>query len=167
MARSLCRSLSRSFILQKSSPAILLSCGGRRSEYSVQAPDDDDTPSPTTESAASSELESDLKAARDMVKKMEEGIQLLLVQKATPDWIPFVPGTSFWVPPREGPHRGRRRRRREMADVIRQLDVLATPDEKLPQFMNSRWPCREFFTDQGSLDTLIGLQLSRDWYRFS
>jgi hypothetical protein len=27
-----------------------------------------------------------------------------MVRRATPDWLPFVPGGSFWVPPLRRPH---------------------------------------------------------------
>ncbi|WJX57683.1 dihydrolipoyl dehydrogenase [Trifolium repens] len=34
------------------------------------------------------------------LKLFDELIQRSLVKKSTPDWLPFVPGSSFWVPPR-------------------------------------------------------------------
>jgi hypothetical protein len=34
------------------------------------------------------------------LKLFDELIHRILVKKSTPDWLPFVPGSSFWVPPR-------------------------------------------------------------------
>ncbi|CAL0306998.1 unnamed protein product [Lupinus luteus] len=33
------------------------------------------------------------------LKLLEDNIQRFIVNKATPDWLPFIPGSSFWVPP--------------------------------------------------------------------
>ncbi|KAK7388139.1 hypothetical protein VNO78_22946 [Psophocarpus tetragonolobus] len=35
----------------------------------------------------------------DGVKLLEEHFHRVMVKKATPDWLPFLPGSSFWVPP--------------------------------------------------------------------
>ncbi|XP_027338686.1 uncharacterized protein LOC113852574 [Abrus precatorius] len=37
------------------------------------------------------------------LKLFDDLIHRILVKKATPDWLPFVPGSSFWVPPRPSP----------------------------------------------------------------
>ncbi|KAL4652005.1 hypothetical protein ACB092_01G201700 [Castanea dentata] len=34
------------------------------------------------------------------LKRLDDLIHGIIVQKSTPDWLPFVPGSSFWVPPR-------------------------------------------------------------------
>lgn len=39
----------------------------------------------------------------DGVKLLEEHVQRVMVKKATPDWLPFLPGSSFWVPPPPSP----------------------------------------------------------------
>ncbi|KAL1335428.1 hypothetical protein HN51_064322 [Arachis hypogaea] len=33
------------------------------------------------------------------LKLLDDHIHRILVKKATPDWLPFLPGSSFWVPP--------------------------------------------------------------------
>lgn len=33
------------------------------------------------------------------IKKLEEILHRVMLQKSTPDWLPFRPGSSFWVPP--------------------------------------------------------------------
>ncbi|KAL3625145.1 hypothetical protein CASFOL_030599 [Castilleja foliolosa] len=34
------------------------------------------------------------------VKRIEDAIHGIIVRRAAPDWIPFLPGYSYWVPPR-------------------------------------------------------------------
>ncbi|KAK7329746.1 hypothetical protein VNO77_23923 [Canavalia gladiata] len=36
-------------------------------------------------------------------KLLEEHVHRITVKKATPDWLPFLPGSSFWVPPPPSP----------------------------------------------------------------
>jgi hypothetical protein len=38
------------------------------------------------------------------IRRLEEAIHGVMVRRATPDWLPFVPGGSFWVPPLRRPH---------------------------------------------------------------
>ncbi|XP_047171355.1 uncharacterized protein LOC124839551 [Vigna umbellata] len=37
------------------------------------------------------------------VKLLEDHAHRVMVMKATPDWLPFLPGSSFWVPPPPSP----------------------------------------------------------------
>ncbi|OEL23440.1 hypothetical protein BAE44_0015541 [Dichanthelium oligosanthes] len=37
------------------------------------------------------------------IRRLEDAIHGVLVRRATPDWLPFVPGGSFWVPPLRRP----------------------------------------------------------------
>ncbi|CAJ1941770.1 unnamed protein product [Sphenostylis stenocarpa] len=39
----------------------------------------------------------------DGVKLLDEHGHRVMVKKATPDWLPFLPGSSFWVPPPPSP----------------------------------------------------------------
>ncbi|OIV97410.1 hypothetical protein TanjilG_16171 [Lupinus angustifolius] len=49
-------------------------------------------------------IEVDLCGEHDVTLKLfDQLIQRILVKKSTPDWLPFVPGSSFWVPPRTTP----------------------------------------------------------------
>lgn len=34
------------------------------------------------------------------VGKLEEAIHSIIVRRTAPDWLPFLPGYSYWVPPR-------------------------------------------------------------------
>lgn len=33
------------------------------------------------------------------MRRLEDAIQGVLVRRAAPEWLPFVPGASYWVPP--------------------------------------------------------------------
>ena len=49
-------------------------------------------------------LSSSAEGEHEMTLKLfDDLIHRILVKKATPDWLPFVPGSSFWVPPRPTP----------------------------------------------------------------
>ncbi|CAO2209709.1 unnamed protein product [Urochloa humidicola] len=37
------------------------------------------------------------------IRRLEDAIHGVLVRRATPDWLPFIPGGSFWVPPLRRP----------------------------------------------------------------
>ena len=37
------------------------------------------------------------------VRRLEDAIHGVLVRRAAPDWLPFVPGASYWVPPMPRP----------------------------------------------------------------
>ncbi|KAK8619947.1 hypothetical protein V6N13_066442 [Hibiscus sabdariffa] len=76
------------------------------------------------------------------VNKMEELIHSILVQKCTPDWLPFLPGSSFWVPlPRHGSKR--------VSDFIDRLTNQLTPDEYLSLTTGRGWPCASFLFSDG------------------
>lgn len=56
------------------------------------------------------ELELDLDAASPdspdpdvaafTIRAFEEALHTIIVRRAAPDWLPFLPGHSYWVPPR-------------------------------------------------------------------
>lgn len=33
------------------------------------------------------------------IRKLEEVVQNIIVRRSAPDWLPFRPGSSYWVPP--------------------------------------------------------------------
>ncbi|KAK6131678.1 hypothetical protein DH2020_034585 [Rehmannia glutinosa] len=55
------------------------------------------------DSASSSHPDSPEAAAEVItvgIKKLEDAIHSIIVRRAAPDWLPFLPGYSYWVPPR-------------------------------------------------------------------
>ncbi|XP_048423854.1 uncharacterized protein LOC125469863 [Pyrus x bretschneideri] len=76
-----------------------------------------------------------------MLKKLDDIVQTIVVQRATPDWLPFVPGSSFWVPPRHAPLK--------VADLIGKLANQLTFEEILSVATDRGWPCSQFFINGG------------------
>ena len=72
-----------------------------------------------------------------MLKKLDNIVQRILVQKATPDWLPFVPGSSFWVPPRRSPI--------AVNDFVGRLADRLSDEESLSVATDRGWPCSRFF----------------------
>lgn len=74
------------------------------------------------------------------LKLFDDLIQRILVKKATPDWLPFVPGSSFWVPPRPSP-----------SNVVHLVHKLANADQPLSHEESLSlstfrgWPSSNFF----------------------
>ncbi|BBG92787.1 hypothetical protein Prudu_000616 [Prunus dulcis] len=81
-----------------------------------------------------------------MLKKLDDIVQTILVQRATPDWLPFVPGSSFWVPPRLAPLK--------VTDLVGKLADQLTDEESLSVATDRGWPCSQFFVHgSGSTET--------------
>ncbi|XP_061357210.1 uncharacterized protein LOC133301573 [Gastrolobium bilobum] len=34
-----------------------------------------------------------------LIRKLEDAIHRIIVRRSAPDWLPFLPGASYWVPP--------------------------------------------------------------------
>ncbi|EOY32031.1 hypothetical protein QUC31_019576 [Theobroma cacao] len=76
------------------------------------------------------------------INKMEEMFHAIMVHKSTPNWLPFLPDSSFWVPL---PPKGSKR----VADVIEQLSNQLTREESLSLTTGRGWPCLSFFIRDG------------------
>ncbi|KAL6292537.1 hypothetical protein ACE6H2_000679 [Prunus campanulata] len=99
---------------------------------------------PSTSSSSSSSPASD--SEKLMLKKLDDIVQTILVQRATPDWLPFVPGSSFWVPPRLAPLK--------VTDLVGKLADQLTDEESLAIATDRGWPCSQFFVHgSGSTET--------------
>lgn len=57
------------------------------------------------------------------VRRLEEAIHGVMVRRAAPDWLPFVPGGSFWVPPMRRPH--------GVADLVGRIAAAAGGDAEV------------------------------------
>ncbi|MCD7466264.1 hypothetical protein HAX54_002812 [Datura stramonium] len=45
------------------------------------------------------DLDSSSSGSDGGVRKLEEVIHSVIVRRSAPDWLPFLPGSSYWVPP--------------------------------------------------------------------
>ncbi|KAL5222296.1 hypothetical protein ABZP36_027009 [Zizania latifolia] len=67
-------------------------------EIDLAAADDDAAAAPASSAPGSPSVEV------VGIRRLEEAIHGVMVRRAAPDWLPFVPGGSFWVPPMRRPH---------------------------------------------------------------
>ncbi|KAG7966090.1 hypothetical protein I3843_08G032700 [Carya illinoinensis] len=104
----------------------------------------DSTSSGSSSSSSSSLWEDEGKLEALAMKKLDDLIHRIIVQKSTPDWLPFVPGSSFWVPPRPGTSK--------VIDLVGKLANQLNQEESLSITSLRGWPCSSFFlSGNGSL----------------
>ncbi|KAG8376384.1 hypothetical protein BUALT_Bualt09G0057900 [Buddleja alternifolia] len=113
------------------------------------------------DSASSSPSDSPEAAAEIItvgIKKLEDAIHSIIVRRAAPDWLPFLPGYSYWVPPRP---KSVRSNPGSMIDVIGKLassgpaarnrrfshDFLLSEDEQMSLSSRKGWPSASFFIE--------------------
>ncbi|KAL4571199.1 hypothetical protein LXL04_017952 [Taraxacum kok-saghyz] len=103
----------------------------------------------SSRSGKSQLIEVDLESEGDVevlgLRKLDDVIHNIIVRQSAPDWLPFVPGTSYWVPPRR--HRSESH---GLAEVLNQLTNPLTEDESM-SFNSSRgWPSSAYFIEDTS-----------------
>lgn len=90
------------------------------------------------------------------IKKLEEAIHNIIVRRAAPDWLPFLPGYSYWVPPRATSLRNHSAGR--MIEVIgklnssgsmknQRLEEELSEDEQMSLMSAKGWPSSAFFIE--------------------
>lgn len=93
---------------------------------------------PQSTDESKSEIDVDVLA----LKKLDDFVHNVIVKQCEPDWLPFVPGCSYWVPPR-------RDVTKEVFDVFKTLTnpltVGGSLDESMAVVMARAWPSSDFF----------------------
>ncbi|KAJ4890982.1 Uncharacterized protein Rs2_30730 [Raphanus sativus] len=87
---------------------------------------------------SSSSATSKAEAEAAVLKKLNEFVRRIVVQNSTPDWLPFSPGSSFWVPPHQNTAA-------KIANLVDQVTHPLTEEEALSLSSPSGWPCSSFF----------------------
>ncbi|XP_018852764.2 uncharacterized protein LOC109014692 [Juglans regia] len=106
----------------------------------------DSTSSGSSSSSSSSLSEDEGRLEALAMKKLDDLIHRIIVQKSTPDWLPFVPGSSFWVPPRPGTSK--------VIDLVGKLADQLNQEEPLSITSVRGWPCSSFFLNgNGSMSS--------------
>ncbi|URD95288.1 hypothetical protein MUK42_28865 [Musa troglodytarum] len=77
------------------------------------------------------------------MRRLEEAIHAIIVRRSAPDWLPFIPGSSYWVPPRRRPH--------GVIDLVRRLTYPMTEDEVMSFTTDRGWPSSAYFVEGTSL----------------
>ncbi|CAH8252562.1 unnamed protein product [Arabidopsis lyrata] len=133
MARSLSRSLSLSkgrFATGSSSlppSSQLVSFRSQSSDRRVDLYEID--------TAAASQSPSD-----PLIQKLEDAVHRIFVRRAQPDWLPFVPGASYWVPPP-----GSGSQSHGIAQLVVKLANPLTHEESLSTNSSHGWPSSDYF----------------------
>ncbi|XP_068481701.1 uncharacterized protein [Phaseolus vulgaris] len=92
----------------------------------------------SSKAGASQVVEVDMAEYDVALKHFDDLIHRILVKKATPDWLPFVPGSSFWVPPRPSPT--------NVVDLVHRLTREDDRPHDSPLLSTLRgWPSSNFF----------------------
>ncbi|PWA55121.1 hypothetical protein CTI12_AA272200 [Artemisia annua] len=93
---------------------------------------------PKSTDESKSEIDVDVLA----LKKLDDFVHNVIVKQCEPDWLPFVPGMSYWVPPRRDVSK-------EVFDVFKTLTNPLTVggclDESMAVVMARAWPSSDFF----------------------
>ncbi|OAY77051.1 hypothetical protein ACMD2_07232 [Ananas comosus] len=83
-------------------------------------------------------------------RRLEEAIHRVLARRSAPEWLPFVPGASYWVPPPRPLGRGRRRRGRALGlvEIVGAHVFSPMTEEEELSFTTARgWPSSEYFVE--------------------
>lgn len=84
------------------------------------------------------------------IRRLEDAIHRIIVQRLAPDWLPFLPGSSYWVPPT-----------RRQIDLLKCMGKLAgemSVENALALTAVHGWPSAPYFI-QGTVNSLTPLVL--------
>ncbi|KAG5594291.1 hypothetical protein H5410_035523 [Solanum commersonii] len=101
MARLLSNPLTRTRALTRPvfSPPLLLTLRHRSNSNRSGGGSGDGEGKPPHPQLIEIDLDSSSSGSDGGVKKLEEVIHSVIVRRSAPDWLPFLPGSSYWVPP--------------------------------------------------------------------
>ncbi|XP_020103609.1 uncharacterized protein LOC109720731 [Ananas comosus] len=75
------------------------------------------------------------------MRRLEDAIHAIVVRRSAPDWLPFVPGASYWVPARRRPS--------GIAELVSRLANPMTEEESLSFTTVRGWPSSAYFVEGG------------------
>lgn len=76
------------------------------------------------------------------LRKLEDVIHNIIVRQSAPDWLPFVPGSSYWVPPRCN-----RPESNDLYEVLKKITNPLTEDESMSLNTSRGWPSSAYFIE--------------------
>ncbi|XP_022721369.1 uncharacterized protein LOC111278895 [Durio zibethinus] len=92
-------------------------------------PNHSDLSDPSSDSSSSSD---------QLLRKLEDAIHRIIVRRSAPDWLPFLPGSSYWVPPSAAHSYG-------LAQLVEKLANPLTPEESMSTTTVRGWPSSDYF----------------------
>ncbi|KAL1224176.1 hypothetical protein V5N11_031314 [Cardamine amara subsp. amara] len=75
-----------------------------------------------------------------LIQKLEDAVHRIFVRRSAPDWLPFVPGASYWVPPP-----GSGSQSHGIAQLVAKLANPLTDEESLSTNSSHGWPSSDYF----------------------
>ena len=73
------------------------------------------------------------------VRKLEDVIHSIIVRRSAPDWLPFIPGSSYWVPARRRPS--------GVVELVGKLTNLLSDEENMSFSSERGWPSSAYFIE--------------------
>lgn len=73
-----------------------------------------------------------------LLRKLEDAIHRIIVRKSAPDWLPFLPGSSYWVPPPRSRNYG-------LNHLVEKLANPLTQEESMSTTTLRGWPSSDYF----------------------
>ncbi|KAM7272509.1 hypothetical protein ACFE04_027172 [Oxalis oulophora] len=109
--------------------------------------------SSSSSSSAAEEEDNVEEAVLTLQKKLDDLFRMVHVQKSTPDWLPLLPGSSFWVPPYESNF-----------TVVKKGDYQFNEADELFLATRRTWPSSHFFIDNNGTTTSeeVNVEVSGD-----
>ncbi|XP_022956126.1 uncharacterized protein LOC111457911 isoform X1 [Cucurbita moschata] len=83
-----------------------------------------------------------------LLRNLEDAIQRILVRRSAPDWLPFVPGASYWVPLPSTSHLP------PIANLLHNFANPLSPEQSLSTTTVRGWPSSHFFIQGAHLPSL-------------
>ncbi|KAF3780260.1 hypothetical protein EJ110_NYTH39644 [Nymphaea thermarum] len=85
------------------------------------------------------------------VRLLQDAVHAIMVSRAAPVWLPFRPGSSYWVPPRKKATAAAVST--NLADLVGKLTNPMTDEESLSLTTSRGWPSRSYFVEGASPDS--------------
>ncbi|KAL1205686.1 hypothetical protein V5N11_001387 [Cardamine amara subsp. amara] len=73
-----------------------------------------------------------------LIQKLEDAVHRIMVRRSAPDWLPFVPGASYWVPPPRSQTHG-------IAKLVEKLANPIAEKESISISSVRGWPSSDYF----------------------
>ncbi|KAL9402993.1 hypothetical protein Peur_006842 [Populus x canadensis] len=141
MARSLSVSLTKTYCLTSptrfSSRLLTL-----RAQSNIP---NSNSPSETDDSSSSTD---------PLLRKLEDAIHRIIVRRAAPDWLPFLPGSSYWVPSPRSTSGSL-----GIAHLVEKLANPLSDEESLSTTTVRGWPSSDYFV-KGAPAHMMELKLT-------
>ncbi|XP_042054159.1 uncharacterized protein LOC121798944 [Salvia splendens] len=100
------------------------------------------------------------------IKSLEDAIHSIIVRRAAPDWLPFLPGHSYWVPssrnsntPAAGMIQALHRLTSSEAEPATLHHELLSEDEQMSLLSAKGWPSSTYFIRGTSPDHPIQIMV--------